>query len=113
VHVSKDQDELKLSPFRLFGLVLTERDRKVFNLMAMVFLPLLAASAIHAFRKDELHLVLGNAGMVIVFISYLLGREGLRVFAAEQDSLSEKVLDLMILGGFFIAATGWAYRLLS
>ncbi len=108
--MNREENELKLASFRL---VLTERDRKIFNAMAAVFLPLLAAAAIHAFQKGEVHLVLSNTGIVIVFISYLIGNHGFRIFAAESGSVSEKVLALMTFGGLFIAATGWAYRVLS
>lgn len=93
-------------------LTLTKRDLQVFNLMVMVFLPMLAAAAINAFRAGELHLVLSHCGLVIVLISYLVGREGLRIFAAEPGSTSEKVLALLTFGGMFTMATGWAYRLL-
>lgn len=93
-------------------ITLTKRDRQVFNVMAMVFLPMLAAAAINAFRADELHLVLSHCGLVLVLISYLVGREGLRIFAAEPGSNSEKILVLLTFGGVFTTATGWAYRML-
>ena len=94
----------------LARLTLTKRDRQVLNLMMMVFLPFLAAGVISAFRAGELHLVLSQGGMVLVLISYLIGCEGLRIFAAEPGSTSEKVLALLTFGGVFICATGWAYR---
>ena len=93
-------------------LKLTKRDRQVLNLMVMIFLPVLAAGVISAFRAGELHLVLSHGGMVLVLVSYLIGREGLGIFASAPGSTSEKVLALLTFGGVFITATGWAYRLL-
>ena len=93
-------------------LSLTERDRRVFNLLAMIFLPLFAAMSIEAIRLGDIHRSLSNSGLVLVLVSYLLGKEGLRIFAMEAGGASEKVLTLVTFVGMGICATGWAYRFL-
>lgn len=93
-------------------LSLTERDRRIFNLLAMLFLPVFAAMCIEAIRLGDIHKMLSNGGLVLVFASYLLGKEGLRIFAMEAGSASERALTLLTFIGLGICATGWAYRLL-
>jgi len=93
-------------------LTLTERDRKICNLMAMIALPLFAAVTIESIRLGDIYKALTNGGLVLVSASYLMGKEGLRIFAMEPGSVSEKVFTVATFVGMGICATGWAYRLL-
>jgi uncharacterized membrane protein len=93
-------------------LTLTERDRKVFNLLGLCIWPFFAAGLIEAVRTGDIHKSLTAAGAILIVSGFLVGKEGLRIFAMQPGSTSEKLVTSLAFAGLLLMATGWAYRLL-
>ena len=97
---------------RIIGITLGNADRKLMNVLGPVAWVFLAADAVISFTSGRIGSGLISLGVLMVLFCGLIGPAMMRIVDPEKDVQLGKLLSIVTLLGFLIAATGVVYRLM-
>jgi len=97
---------------KILGITFTNTDRKFMNVLAPVIWAFMAADTVISFTSGRIGSGLISLGVLMVLFCGLIGPAMMRIVDPEKDVQLGKLLSIVTLLGFLIAATGVAYRLM-